>query len=301
MASVLVVGIWSIDTCDQNEGSWLRMPLRDKLSALNQALAAFFRFRLTQAGNVAGIPEPNTIRAIFVAPEYFLAGVRGAYHDRDYVDEMTAKSFKHLVPGPINTLLVPGSIAVRKQSTTARVAKYTTTLPPTDTGVKTGFIKNTAYGFIHSRKVLSCSKQANATDGFVETDPDVFVPGWKTNKALLTVHDPAGQLAPGVSGPQPPPRQLRFGIEICADASSDHHGTGYVDTTDPAPVDVKILVSASLPSATVYHGNYTRALIHAAADAQYSGINVKGNNQTALVQQQRFLGHQLEFHRLTIP
>lgn len=86
--------------------------------------------------------------------------------------------------------------------------KYTQAVPGLKAAKKTGFIRNTAYGFIHARKVLKCSKQGAATDGFRDTDPDIFVPGWSTNKALLKVYAGSGE-----------PRQLRFGIEICADAS----------------------------------------------------------------------------------
>ncbi|MGZ5444824.1 MAG: hypothetical protein ACXW5U_23565 [Thermoanaerobaculia bacterium] len=290
MASTLHVALWSVNTTDQNPGSWLRKPMRDKLSALTLAVSAFFRFRLAN-GNVATTYEGDAIRAIFVAPEYFLAETKDqVYGDRDYVDEMTARAFAHLIPGPINTLLVPGSIGVRKKATSKRLAKYLSAVPSLKVKEKTGFIRNTAYGFIHSRKVLKCSKQGNATDGRSETDPDVFVPGWSTNKALLNVHDSGG------------PRQLRFAVEICADASAVRSGTpGYVDTTDTAGVDVKILVSAVLESQHVYHGNYTRALVHACSDPAQSGVVVKGNNTTAHVQRQAFMGHQLDFYSLTLP
>lgn len=291
MASLLHVALWSIDTTRQVEGSWIRKPFGLKMNDLSQALAAFFRFRLTH-GNVATAHEPNVIRAIFVAPEYFMAELRevDGYFNRDYVSEGTGRAFLLNMPGPINTLLVPGTIAQRKIATVERLEKYTEAVPAIKAKDKTGFIRNTAYGFLHARKVLSCSKQGNATDGFYETDPDVFVPGWSTNKALLYVQDTGG------------PRALRFGIEICADASAVRPGTpGYVDQTDDAPVDVKILVSAALASAHVYHGNYTRCLIHACSEPAHSGIVVKGANTRALVQRQNFMGHQLDFYSLTMP
>ena len=288
-AAKLYVALWSVNTTDQAKGSWLRLPTREKLSALNLATSAFFRFRLAQK-NIPSSWEQDRIRAIFVAPEYFLARPRDEeYGDRDYVDELTEKGFVRFIPGPINTLLVPGSVGVRKAVTAARIAKIQEKLS-IDVSKKKHIVRNTAYGFIHSKKVLKCSKQGAATDGFKESDPDIFVPGWSTNKAQLTVNDGTDD-----------GRKLRFGIEICADASDERSGEkGYVDSKDSESVDVKILVSAALDSTKVYAGNYTKCLVHASSEPSYSGIAVKGSNACERLQRQTFMGYQLDFYLLTI-
>ncbi|MCY1080466.1 hypothetical protein [Archangium lansingense] len=64
---------------------------------------------------------------------------------------------------------------------------------------------------------------------------------------------------------------------------------------------MKILVSAVLPSGSVYTGNYTRCLIHACSDPAHSGVRVKGNVRSELLSQATQMGFPLDYYRVTIP
>lgn len=299
MATTLVVGIWSVDTVSQGRKSWLAKPLYEKLAQLNKALEAFKLIRQAQ-NNVANPPD-QLVRAVFAAPEYFFTEANSA-GDRDYLSGTWLNWLKVRMPAQPGVLLVPGSIAYKKEATQARRTKYTLgvqalnghaphdELANLQKLTKTAFIHNVAYGFLGGNKVLKSRKQSAATDGRGANDPEAFVPGWATNKATCNVISTNGA------------RTLSFGIEICADASKEHGArTGYIDLANPNAVNVKILVSAVLPSDSVYTGNYTDCLIHACSDPAHSGVRVKGNVQSVVISQTTQSGFPLDYYSVTIP
>jgi hypothetical protein len=299
------VAIWSVDTCSQTPGSWLLKDFRAKIGGLKLAVEAFSRARLVHGQGSMGSTPTNTVRAIFAAPEYLFAGVKDdEFHDRDFVSSSERRLFKDLIPRPVDTLLVPGSVAHRKDMGvgTARRDKYAAgvkTLPPALSdkhleaiNTRSQFVRNTAYAFFHGEKKMACHKQSDATDGRGESDREAFVPGFSSNKVNLPV-------APGVGSA--PAQQLRFGIEICADATKERGGTGYFDRAGPAAVDVKILVSAVLPSVSVYKDNVTQCIIHACSDASQSGVELINGGFSNLCATQSLKEGKLDFYQVTLP
>lgn len=294
----LFVAIWSVDTVDQRPGCWLLKNFHAKIGGLRLAVEEFSRARYQY--NSASFNQPD-VSAVFVGPEYLFAGVKNdEYHDRDYASERELKLLKGFVPRPTNTLLVPGSAAYRKRigpgegrrtkfimglNTLPRhlVEKYKKAIEE-----KPEFVRNTAYAFLHGQKVMVCHKQSNATDARAETDPEAFVPGFTTNKATFNV--------PHSGGAQP----LTFGIEICADATKEGGSTGYVDRTQPGAVDVKILVSAVLPSGSVYTGNVRKCLIHACSDATHSGVQLIGGGEVNHCGTRRLREGKLDFYNVSL-
>jgi hypothetical protein len=302
MATILVVGIWSVNTTEQGRGSWLRKPLYRKLEFLSHALEQFRQIRA--ANNNIVTPPDGLVRAVFATPEYFFAEAnsKGA---RSYLDGQWLNWLKVRIPAPGDVLLVPGSIAYKKELTDARREKYAGHVRAMDghaphehlAGIerdaKKTAIHNVAYGFLRGTKVLKCRKQGSATDGFKDDDPETFIPGWATNKATLGVVSTAAA------------RTLSFSIEICADASNQHGArTGYFDSANANPVNVKILVSAALASAHVYTGNYTDCLIHACSDDTHSGVSTKGNVAVARLGVDSAVPQvngALKFYQVTVP
>ena len=120
----LFIAIWSIDTVSQTPGSWLLKSFTEKLAGLRLVVDAFNHARRTYSpGSLGSVHTSDVVRAVFAAPEYLFAGVNED-KDRDYLSQSQLKLFQGLVPGPADTLLVPGSFAYRKQGTTPRREKY---------------------------------------------------------------------------------------------------------------------------------------------------------------------------------
>src|SRR5215467_7541779 len=112
MASTLLAALWSVNTTDQAEGKWLASTMAEKLKALNEALAVFFRYRLANGYIPAKQQHTSNVEALFVTPEYFFAAATSdQYRDRTYLTSGYHDWALRNIPGPINTLLVPGSIA----------------------------------------------------------------------------------------------------------------------------------------------------------------------------------------------
>jgi Zn-finger nucleic acid-binding protein len=292
MPTTFQIGIWSVDTCNQRRGVWLDRTVYEKLGHLREVLMAFQRWRAQRPVQTHPGDEER-VKAIFVAPEYFFA-TPNRDGDRDYYNDSDFGLILRNIPSHMSMLLVPGSIAHRTVATEGLRTEY---LGGVDAmgGIaveryreqisrKRFFIHNTAYAFLNRRSAIRVQKQSNATDGRASGDPEAFVPGWTSNKAYLKVG----------SGDD----RLMFGVEICADAS--RHGTGYVEVVGTQTVEVKILVSAVLPHADVYHGNYTKMLIHAASEKEHSGVTLPAGRQRA-ARQQVYLGWDLSFYEVVVP
>jgi hypothetical protein len=290
--TTLLAGIWSVATLNK---AWVSKTVHFRIQVLNQALGLFEEFR-RQRGNTVNVYDEK-VRAVFAVPEYYFTPT-DAEGTVDYGD-FQAKDLAARIDQPRNVLVIPGSIASRKAVTQERREKYREGIGNLGDLVperyarrlemehKTGFIRNTAYAFLHGQKRLKSRKQRDPTDPTTDEGPYAFIPGWDTNKAVLPV--------------DPDPRTLSFGLEICADASKLGEGRkGYIDLENDNPVQVKILVSAVLEMDNVYSGNYTHCLIHAADRPEHSGVVAGVATKTQHVASRPYLGYQLDFHSITI-